>query len=349
MKKYILTAIQLLITVGLLWWIFRNPDQNQKLLVALDSANLWWFFPGLVAIGAGLLIQVQRWLILLRVQGIVVSFSRAIRIILVGMFFNLFLIGATGGDIVKIFLIIREAPHKKAGALLSVFIDRIVGLLALAAISAAMILFHWDELISHEFTRLVVFTVAIILGGSLGFILVAWLVDRLHLTARLPQWLPARAKIAEAATAFAEYARAGKSVTHAFLLSIPSHFLFFSTFYFGAKAFNSGLELSNLFCVSPIVSTVTALPISVGGAGLREALFIKILGGLYSTPESIATLISLSGFMMSVFWSLVGGAIYLLYRSTSHDLPHMADMQGAVETLEHQVEAKAVSGHKLDT
>ena len=349
MKKYILTAIQLLITVGLLWWIFRNPDQNQKLLVALDSANLWWFFPGLVAIGAGLLIQVERWRILLRVQGIVVSFSRAIRIILVGMFFNLFLIGATGGDIVKIFLIIREAPHKKAGALLSVFIDRIVGLLALAAISAAMILFHWDSLISHEFTRLVVFTVAIILGGSLGFILVAWLVDRLHLTARLPQWLPARAKIAEAATAFAEYARAGKSVTHAFLLSIPSHFLFFSTFYFGAKAFNSGLELSNLFCVSPIVSTVTALPISVGGAGLREALFIKILSGLYSTPESIATLISLSGFMMSVFWSLVGGAIYLLYRSTSHDLPHMADMQGAVETLEHQVEANAVSGHKLDT
>jgi uncharacterized protein (TIRG00374 family) len=349
MKKHILTVVQLLITAGLLWWIFRNPDQNQKLLVALDSANLWWFFPGLVAIGAGLLIQVERWRILLRVQGIVVSFSRAIRIILVGMFFNLFLIGATGGDIVKIFLIIREAPHKKAGALLSVFIDRIVGLLALAAISAAMILFHWDELISQNFTRLVVFTVAIILGGSLAFILVAWLVDRLHLTARLPQWLPARAKIAEAATAFAEYARAGKSVTHAFLLSIPSHFLFFSTFYFGAKAFNSGLELSNLFCVSPIVSTVTALPISVGGAGLREALFIKILGGLYSTPESIATLISLSGFMMSVFWSLVGGAIYLLYRSTSHDLPHMADMQGAVETLEHQVEAKAVSGHKLDT
>jgi hypothetical protein len=349
MKKHLLTAIQLLITATLLWWIFRNPDQNKKLLAALDTANLWWFLPGLVAIGVGLLIQVERWLILLRVQGIVVSFSRALRIVLVGMFFNLFLIGATGGDIVKIFLIIREAPHKKAGALLSVFIDRIVGLLALAAISAAMIFFHWDKLISHEFTKWVVVAVAIILGGSLGFIFVAWLVDRFHLTTRLPQWLPARAKIAEAAAAFAEYARSGKSVTNAFLLSIPSHFLFFSTFYFGAKAFRSDLELSNLFCVSPIVSTVTALPISVGGAGVRETLFIEILGGLYSTPESIATLISLSGFMMTVFWSLVGGAIYLLYRSSNHDIPHMADMQGAVETLEHQVEANAASGHKLDS
>ena len=349
MKKYILTVIQLLITAGLLWWIFRNPDQNQKLLAALKTANLWWFLPGLLAIGAGVLIQVERWLLLLRVQGIVVSFSRALRIVLVGMFFNLFLIGATGGDIIKIFLIIREAPLKKAGAHLSVFIDRMVGLLALAVISAVMILCHWDALISHDFTRLVVITVAIILGGSLGFILVAWLVDRLHLTTRLPQWLPARAKIVEAASAFAEYARSGKSVTYAFLLSLPAHFLFFSTFYFGAKAFSAGLDLSNLFCVSPIVSTVTALPISVGGAGLREALFIKILGGLYSTPESIATLISLSGFMMTVFWSLVGGAIYLLYRSSNHDLPHMADMQGAVETLEHQVEANAASGHKLDS
>jgi hypothetical protein len=27
----------------------------------------------------------------------------------------------------------------------------------------------------------------------------------------------------------------------------------------------------------------------------------------------------------------------------------MADMQGAVETLEHQVEANAASGHKLDS
>jgi hypothetical protein len=53
--------------------------------------------------------------------------------------------------------------------------------------------------------------------------------------------------------------------------------------------------------------------------------------------------------MMTVFWSLVGGAIYLLYRSTNHDLPHMADMQGAVETLEHEVEANAASGHKLDS
>ena len=86
----------------------------------------------------------------------------------------------------------------------------------------------------------------------------------------------------------------------------------------------------------PIVATVTALPISIGGAGLREGLFIQILGALYATPESIATLVSLSGFMMQVFWSLVGGVIYLGYRA-SQTMP-LGEMENEVDALERRIE-----------
>jgi uncharacterized protein (TIRG00374 family) len=342
MKRHFLTAIQVIITIGLLWWIFRNPEQNQKLLHALDAANNWWLVPGLIALGGGLLLQAKRWLILLEVQGIVISYWRSLRILMIGMFFNLFLLGSTGGDIIKIFLIMREAPDKKAGALLSVFIDRVVGVLALAAVSAVVILLRWNDLMEHEVTRYGVFTATVILGGSIGFILVAWLTGRLDLATKLPHWLPARDKIAEAAGAFVEYARAGKSVGLAFLLSIPAHLLMFSTFWFGAKAFSAGLNLLSVYCVMPIVATVTALPISVGGAGLREGLFIKILGALYATPEPIATLVSLSGFMMQVFWSLIGGAIYLAYRSTEH--ASLAEMEKSVEDLEKRLEHNIEAG-----
>jgi uncharacterized membrane protein YbhN (UPF0104 family) len=346
MKRHLLTAIQVVITVGLLWWIFRNPEQNQKLLAALDAANNWWLVPGLAALGGGLLLQAKRWLILLEVQGIVISYWRSLRILLIGMFFNLFLLGSTGGDIIKIFLIMREAPDKKAGALLSVFIDRVVGVLALAAVSSVVILLRWDDLMKHEVTRYGVFTAAVILGGSIGFIFAAWLTGRLDLATKLPRWLPARDKIAEAAGAFVEYARAGKSVGMAFLLSIPAHLLMFSTFWFGAKAFAAGLNLLGIYCVMPIVATVTALPISVGGAGLREGLFIKILGALYATPEPIATLVSLSGFMMQVFWSLVGGAIYLSYRST--EPTSLAEMEKSVDDLEKRVEHNIEAGRAPD-
>ncbi len=342
MKRHLLTAIQAIITIGLLWWIFRDPEQNQKLLAALEVANNWWLVPGLAALGGGLLLQAKRWLILLEVQGIVISYWRSLRILLIGMFFNLFLLGSTGGDIIKIFLIMREAPDKKAGALLSVFIDRVVGVLALAAVSTVVILLRWDDLMKYEVTRYGVFTAAVILGGSIGFIVVAWLTGRLDLATKLPLWLPARDKIAEAAGAFVEYSRAGKSVGMAFLVSIPAHLLMFSTFWFGAKAFSAGLNLLSIYCVMPIVATVTALPISVGGAGLREGLFIKILGALYATPEPIATLVSLSGFLMQVFWSLIGGAIYLAYRSTEHT--PLAEIEKSVVDLEKRVEQNIEAG-----
>ncbi len=344
MKKHLLTAIQLLVTIGLLFWIFRNPEQNRKMLEALDVANEWWLLPGLIALGGGLLLQAMRWRILLEVQSIAISYWRSLRILLVGMFFNLFLLGATGGDIIKIFLIMREAPDKKAGALLSVFIDRVVGVLALAAVSAVVILLRWQDLMAHEVTRYGVATAALILGGSMGFVVVAWLAGRFHLAAKLPRWLPAHDKLVEAAGAFVEYARAGGSVGKAFLLSIPAHLLMFSTFWFGAKAFGAGLNLLSIYCVMPIVATVTALPISIGGAGLREGLFIQILGALYATPESIATLVSLSGFMMQVFWSLVGGVIYLGYR-TSQKMP-LGEMENAVDALERRIEQNLEQGRK---
>ena len=94
----------------------------------------------------------------------------------------------------------------------------------------------------------------------------------------------------------------------------------------------------------PIVATVTALPISIGGAGLREGLFIKILGALYSTPESIATLVSLSGFMMQVFWSLVGGAAYLGYRATTST--PIAAMEKSVDELEQRIESNLEHGRR---
>jgi uncharacterized protein (TIRG00374 family) len=346
MKRHILTAVQIAVTAGLFWWIFRNQEQNAAMLAALEVAHTGWFAPGLAALGCGLLLQAQRWRILLRVQGIAISYLRSLRILLVGMFFNLFLLGATGGDIVKIFLIMREAPDKKAGALLSVFIDRVVGVLALAAVSAVVILLRWDDLMAHEVTRYGVATAGVILGGSIGFIAVAWITGRFDLTRKLPHWLPAREKIIEAAGAFLEYARAGKSVGAAFLLSIPAHLLMFSTFWFGAKAFAAGLNLLSIYCVMPIVATVTALPISIGGAGLREGLFIKILGALYATPESIATLVSLSGFMIQVFWSLAGGLIYILYRSSQHDTTPLAEMEKTVEDLEHRLEHNLEEGRR---
>ncbi len=81
----------------------------------LRTANLWWFLPGLAAFGLVLVIQTQRWQILLRAIGIHLRWLRAWQLVMIGMFFNLFLLGATGGDVIKIFYAMREAKGGKGG------------------------------------------------------------------------------------------------------------------------------------------------------------------------------------------------------------------------------------------
>ena len=59
------------------------------------------------------------------------------------MFYNQFLPGGTGGDIVKTYLLWKETPDKKPGALLAVLFDRMIGLIALIIITGVLIFLRY--------------------------------------------------------------------------------------------------------------------------------------------------------------------------------------------------------------
>ena len=50
-----------------------------------------------------------------QVQKIHLSFPRIAGLFLIGMFYNQFLPGGTGGDIIKSYLLLKETPTKKQG------------------------------------------------------------------------------------------------------------------------------------------------------------------------------------------------------------------------------------------
>ncbi len=346
MKRFLLPAIQVLVTVGLLAWIFRNPEQNRLMLTALKQAQIGWIIPGIVAIGIAFVLQTQRWRMLMAVQGIHMGWWRTFRLMMVGAFFNLFLFGSTGGDVIKIFYAMRETATKKSAAFLSVMVDRIVGLLALIVVTAVICAISFRELTAQPVTAALLSTLGIILGGSLAMVVAGFLVDRLQLAHRLPTWLPLHAKITEMAAAFSVYARDGRTLLATLGLSVPAHLLIFSAFYFASRAFSAQLmaagqavlSLMDVFTVMPIISTITALPISLSGLGVREVLFQQLFGALFGTPTDIAKVVSLTGFAMVLFWSLVGGVIYLLYRPTG---VHLSDIEKAVDAVEEDVEKSA--------
>src|ERR1041385_712893 len=168
MKKILLTAFQLAVTIALLFWVFHDPHQRGQMGAALRTADYRWIGAAMLAYLTVEVAAAIRWQILLRVQQIHLSLPRLSGLFLIGVFFNQFLPGGTGGDIIKSYYLLKETPDRKPGALLAVLFDRLIGLVALVTITAALILLRYHWLAQTTLTRGYLWFVLAVLAVSIA-------------------------------------------------------------------------------------------------------------------------------------------------------------------------------------
>lgn len=344
MKKAVLTALQVLVTAGILYAVFRDPAKRAEMAHALGQANHWWLFAGFAAYGLAEICSGIRWQLLLRVQGIALSWARVFMLLLVGVFFNFIIPGGTGGDVVKVFYLLKETPGRRAQALLSVLVDRLIGIFALIAMAGVLIAAQWHWLLSSPDAVKYIWGALAILGGSLGVLGVSFLLTGFGVIHKLPARLPGRDKLAELALAYSLYGRAWKPTAVSFILSIAAHLGYFAMFFCAAAAFSATSKtptFGELCAILPIITTITSMPISVGGLGVREKLFQVFLGDLCGVSDAVAALMSTTGYALSLVWGLLGGVLYLFYRPSEH--ARMRAMRAEVATLEHAVAEQEIA------
>jgi len=340
LKKIIITLIQAAVTFALLWWIFHDPNKRQEMREALSKADPLWLIPGFFCFGFVLVCSAFRWQLLMRVQGINLSWFRVWQLVMVGMFYNLFLPGGTGGDLVKVFYAVKEAPKLKSAVFLSIVVDRITGLFALIIVSVGVFLFFSATLMASAVVRAFAVAVGIIFGVVAALIIVAIVIDRYHLASRLPKKMPCHAFILETARAFSVYARAWKAIVAATLISLPLNIFIFGCAIFSAFAFKGNPGAAAMTSVIPIVNTISSLPISLSGVGVREKLFATMLNSLYGTPENLGVLISITGFALVVLWGLIGGVVNIFYRPGDGSHTPLDEIEQQVEEIESQIESE---------
>lgn len=338
LKKSLLTALQLAVTIGLLWWVFHDPETRSEMAGALQLADWGWLGVGVAVFFGCTVLATARWKVLLAVQDIQMSWLRTWQLFMVGMFFNLFMLGSTGGDVVKMFLTMRETTKNKAAALLSVFMDRVIGMLALIFLSVALLYFRYDQLSHAEGSAALLRVLLWLLAASMAVIIGMFAVSALGWVHHLPAWTPLRGRIVEVSAACHLYAKAWRLTIWAFLVSFPLFAMFFTTFYCAARAFTDQLGLLDMFSVMPIVAVITAIPISISGIGLRESLFVQLLAP-FGVTAAVATLISVAGFLINTAGSLAGGIVFLFYRSSTHQSASLRDMHREVDAVEGQIES----------
>src|SRR5256885_7196735 len=136
MKKVFVTALQLAVTIAVLIWVFHDPEQRHKMGKALQEAHYRWVAAAIVAYVIVEIAAAIRWQILLRVQKIRLNVPRLIGLFLIGMVYNQFLPGGTGGRFFKSYLLLKETPAQKPGALPSLVFHQFIGLLPLGKVTA---------------------------------------------------------------------------------------------------------------------------------------------------------------------------------------------------------------------
>jgi uncharacterized membrane protein YbhN (UPF0104 family) len=254
------------------------------------------------------------------------------------MFYNQFLPGGTGGDIIKSYYLLKETPDKKAGALLAVVFDRFIGLVALVAITGTLIGLRYDFLSQTAETRNLLWLLLVVLSASILALLSTFVVSGFNLSHSLPEKFPGREKLIEISAAYHLYAHHWPATLVAFGASIVAHLATFTTFLCAAYALGAAVPLVDFFAVMPVERTISALPISLAGIGWREKVFQIMLNGLCGVPEAKAILIGSLSFLIILICCLPGALVYLFYKpSGAAARVRLREMEQEVVTVEHEI------------
>src|SRR6266576_1957819 len=303
MKKILLTIFQLGVTIGVLYWVYHDPSRRAQMVEAIRNAQYRWVVMGILAYLVVEIAAAFRWHVLLKVQKISLSLPRLAGLFFIGMFYNQFLPGGTGGDIVKTYLLWKETPKQKPGALLAVMFDRMIGLIVITGV-LIFLRYGWltretaaqlDSNPLHN-PRFYVSVVLAVFGASVLFVTTTFLVSGFNLLHKLPHRLPGREKLIEISAAYHLYARHWRATTAAFGASLVCHLGTFATFLCVAYAFRANVALIDFFAIMPVERTISSLPISFAGVGTREFVLQVMLLNLLSVPREVTRLIGLMGF-----------------------------------------------------
>jgi len=292
------------------------------ILSTIKAVNPGSYGLSLIFMGATLLIGAIRWRLALSVQGLELPFSRTAEISLVAHFFNSFLLGSTGGDLLKAYYAARETHHKKTEAVTTVFVDRLIGLFAM--LSFAMLFATWNiNLISdHELIGVMTLTVAGMFGASATLVCLAFWGRRGDRESVLQRWLARLPKgdyLAKSLLACRMYGKHRGFLLQSLLLSTLLNV--FCVLQFSALATGLGLEipLQRLMFIVPAIICISALPITPNGLGVREHLFVGAMTvASINVDAKLALTLSLLAYSGSLAWSVIGGGVYVNMKEAQH-------------------------------
>jgi uncharacterized protein (TIRG00374 family) len=237
----------------------------------------------------------------------------AFNLYMVGHFFNNFLPGALGGDIVKIYRI-RENVRRGKEALAATFVDRYAGLfmLSLFALLSSFYLQFISHIGIHGDIFLYTWILFAVFMASL-FVFFSRRVGKFIYKVLLKYVNPfkVRDKTEELHSFLHSYRNAKPLYLKIFIISAVTQFLRIFVHILAARAVGFDAAAIYFLIFVPLIALLASLPVSFGGLGLREGLG-KVLFGYVSPQAALAVATQFLASIIGILVSLIGGVIFMV-------------------------------------
>ena len=129
------------------FWICKGQRWD-RLVEIFHKINVGIFIFTLCLFVIGQILTSIRWWLLLKAQSIIISFWLAVRLNFLGWFYNNFMPGSVGGDLIRAWYVTKHTD-KKIEAALSVFVDRVIigltGTLLIALVCYILFIRHQHD------------------------------------------------------------------------------------------------------------------------------------------------------------------------------------------------------------
>ncbi len=308
LKKRVLVFFKILVSVSLLAYLFSKVD-FQGLLDSLAKVSYWYLFFAAAILLVQAVAGAIRLSMVLKAISSRINLRAAVHIMFIGLFFNQTLPSSIGGDAMRIWRI-RHHGFPLRTAINAVLLDRLIALMALGLfmLLSYPILYR---LVDNSLLRILVIAAGLALIAGFALLYFFRKIPRRFYGLRITEEI--RHMSAEAHQIVRHPRRSAKII----VLSVLMHAMTGMAIY--EVAHGLGLSIGMLECVvlTPPISLITVLPISMAGWGVREAGMVTALA-FAGVAAHDALIVSILFGLLLMLISIPGGVFWLY---THGDLP----------------------------
>ncbi|HSV43674.1 MAG TPA: lysylphosphatidylglycerol synthase transmembrane domain-containing protein [Candidatus Bathyarchaeia archaeon] len=304
-------VLRLGLSVGLLWFVLRGIQFKELvgLFKTADVIYIWYAFIPFVVIHGLLLV---RWRIFIHALGLNVPWINMTRYFFLGLFGNLFLPTAIGGDVIKTVGLCGNAQEKPK-VVASVLLDRLSGFASMVVVACVAIVFGFRFLNNPLIWKMV-----LAMGAGLVFLGAVLFHEPLYrfCCQAFSLFPKVQTALMQMHYDIALLKDRKIAIVKAIGVSCVSQLLLAMTFFLLAKALRQDVPIFYFVIFTPITCVASSFP-SVGGLGFREAGLEFLLGSVAAimVADGIGVSVGLLDFFFMVVVGVAGWIFFVMTKN----------------------------------